>query len=363
MSRNFSLRRRLAISLFCVFLLGIAATATYDRLELKEIRERLRHVTPDTAAAFQLNQMAEQDLEFLAFILVPFTVAAMGVILFITHRSFRGIQRASKRAAQIDIERLDARLEFEDLPDEIVPLVQAVNGTLNRLAAAYTAEQRLTANAAHELRTPLAVLQTRLQSAKLGGVMDWNAIERDLAQLQRVVSQILELARRDSRRLIPGSGERAPVNLARALREAAALLLPLAEQTNRTIDINAPDSLMVEVSAEDLRDLLRNLIENALEHGRGTVSGALERTTDRHGPCALITIDDEGPGVPESLREAAFERFRKLSPQSRGAGLGLAIARQIAESHGGTVEFVDAPHGRIRVVLPLGSATNPADPR
>lgn len=356
MSRNFSLRRRLVISLLGVFLLGIAATATYDRLELQEIRERLRDVTPDTATAFQLSQLAEQDREFLAFILVPFTVAAMGVILFITHRSLRGIQRASKRAAQVDVERLDARLELEDLPNEIVPLVQAVNGTLDRLAAAYTAEQRLTANAAHELRTPLTVLQTRLQTAKLSGDIEWPAIERDLAQLQRVVSQILDLARRDSRRLIPESGDRAPVNLARALREAAAQLLPLAEQTNRSIEVNAPDSLMVEGSADDLRDLLRNLIDNALVHGRGTVSGALERTTDSRGPCALITIDDEGPGVPESLREAAFDRFRKLSPQSRGAGLGLAIARQIAESHGGMVEFVDAPLGRIRVMLPLGSA-------
>jgi two-component system sensor histidine kinase TctE len=352
MSGNFSLRRRLVLALLAVFVLGIAGTATYDRLELQEVRERLRHVSegPETTA-FQFSQMAEQDREFLGFILVPFTLAAIAVILSITHWSLRSIRRASEGAAQIDIRRLDARLDTRDLPSEIVPLVRAVNGTLDRLATAYTAEQRLTSDAAHELRTPLAVLQTRLQTAKLSGAVDWPAIEQDLAHLQRVVAQILDLARKESRQHASERRDPRPVNLARVLREAAALILPLAEQADRIIEIEAPDALWVSGSADDLRDLIRNLLENALVHGRGTIRGTLERAGENGGPArAVISVSDEGDGVPDALQEAMFERFRKLAPRSSGAGLGLAIVRHVARHHGGEASF--ASNATLRVVLP-----------
>lgn len=352
MNRNFSLRRRLVFSLFGVFLLGVAATAVYFRWELAEIGMRLRQLPeiPDVVTA-QFNQMVEVDIEFLGFILVPFTFAAIAVILVITQWSLQGIRRTSSHATHIDIERLDARLDAAGLPNEIVPLVHAMNGTLNRLAVAYAIEQRLTANAAHELRTPLAVLQTRLQKAKFDATFDWPAIERDLAQLNRIVSQILELARKESRH--PGGTiAREALNLARVLREAAAQVLPLAETMNRSLEINAPDRILVEGCADDLRDMLRNLLENALHHGRGAVRGSVSYVRDHDRSCAVVTVTDEGDGVPESLHETMFERFSKLSTQSMGAGLGLAIVRQVARDHGGDAKFASGIQGIVCVTLP-----------
>lgn len=357
MSRHFSLRRRLMLSLFGVFLLGVAATAIYFRLEMREVQQRLRELPAgSTVVSLQFNQMVKEDIEFLGFILVPFTVAAIGVILFITQWSLRGLQRAAQRAAQIDAARLDERLDITDLPNEIVPVVRAINGSLDRLAAAYLAEQRLTANAAHELRTPLAVLQTRLQSAKLNGAIDWPTIEQDLAQLQRVIAQILDLARKESRGPAGALLDRQPVNLARVLREAAAQVLPLAERTNRQIEINAPDTIMVDGFADDLRDMLRNLLENALQHGAGTICGSMR--SDEHDGHArvVVSVADEGAGIPASLHEAVFERFRKLSPRSTGAGLGLSIVRQVARDHGGEAWLASGSQATVRIGLPLSAS-------
>jgi signal transduction histidine kinase len=350
--RAFSLRRRLTLSLFAVFLLGVAATAIYSRWELYEIEQRLHELPAGTAAAtVQFNQMVELGVEFFGYILLPATLGAIGLIWIITNRSLSGIQRASQHAAQIGVERLDARLDVADVPDEVVPLVRSINGSLDRLAAAYTAEQRLAANVAHELRTPLAVLRTRLQTAKLGGALDWPAIERDLAQLERAIAQILDLARKEHKGRAGEPDDRQPVNLARILRETAAQLLPLAERMNRTVEIEAPDQLVVEGSADDLRDMLRNLIENALEHGRGTVRGAAERSARDGQDYVIVTIADEGAGIPETLHEAVFERFQKQSSHSGGAGLGLAIVRQVARAHGGDARFTSSTRGVVEVVL------------
>lgn len=358
---HFSLRRRLVFSLLGVFLLGVAATVVFYRWELAEISEQLKRTPAGPAAtAAQFNQMVEGDIEFLGFILVPFTLAAIAVSLAITRWSLRGVERASERARHIGVESLETRLETEGLPSEIAPLVDAVNDTLERLASAYAAEQRLTSNAAHELRTPLAVLQTRLQKAKAEGAVEWAAIEGDLAHLNAVIAQILDLARREGRRGRRAPADTAaPINLARVLREAAAQVVPLTERMNRVLEIDAPDCIWIPGSAEDLRDLIRNLLENALYHGRGTVRGSACETHGDDSLGAVIEITDEGPGVPEALHDAAFERFRKLSAHSSGAGLGLAIARQIAHDHGGIIGFVAGPHGRVRVVLPTASLREP----
>src|SRR3546814_12098573 len=119
------------------------------------------------------------------------------------------------------------RLTADGLPGEIRPLVDAVNGALDRLAEAYAAERRLTADAAHELRTPLAVLSLRLQRARLDDAIDWPAIEREMARMERLVGQLLELASKEGiRRTDPG--DRQALNLSRIVREAPAAGLPLA---------------------------------------------------------------------------------------------------------------------------------------
>lgn len=301
-----------------------------------------------------IDSLFEEDSENL-LVLAPLAILAPLLIWMISGWSLRPIARKSREAALVGPGRPDIRISLDGLPREIQPLVEAVNGALDRLSSAYSTERRLTANAAHELRTPLAVLNLRLQRARLTGTINWPAIEGELGQMSRLVDQLLDLARKESMSR-EGSIEQAPVvNLSRIVREAAATVVPLMEAQERPLIVDVPDVVLLHGGADDLRDMIRNLLDNALIHGRGTVIARI------HPVAAGVTIEviDEGPGVPSGQEEFVFERFRKLNAESPGSGLGLAIVRQVARTHGGDARFVA---GRGRVVLTLPSTVPCAAP-
>jgi two-component system sensor histidine kinase TctE len=301
-----------------------------------------------------IDSLFEEDSERL-LVLVPLAVLAPLLIWMISGWSLRPIARKSREAALVGPGRPDIRISLDGLPREIQPLVEAVNGALDRLSSAYSTERRLTANAAHELRTPLAVLNLRLQRARLTGTIDWPVVEGELGQMTRLVNQLLDLARKEavSRE---GDIEQAPVvNLSRTVREAAAMVVPLMEAQERPLIVDVPDVVLLRGSADDLRDMIRNLLDNALIHGRGTVIARIH-----HGEGGVtIEVIDEGPGVPSGQEEVVFERFRKLNAESPGSGLGLAIVRQVARTHVGDARFVA---GRGHVVLTLPTTVPPAAP-
>lgn len=231
-------------------------------------------------------------------------------------------------------------------------MVGAVNGALDRLARAFAAERRFVADAAHELRTPLTVLSLRLQEARLSASPDWKRIDRDVAQMSRVVAQLLDLARKDFiEPRDPLSFE--VIDLGRSVREAAALILPLADTEGRVIELDLPDRLPVRGCPGDLRDVFRNLLENALVHGRGTIRVTAKVTRDgAKPPEALVTVADEGTELPVLQRERMFERFRKASPDAVGSGLGLAIVREAVRAHGGVAAFRPSAETAIEILLP-----------
>lgn len=301
---------------------------------------------PGALAASLIEQDATPLLIFIPFIIVGFVLLAL-----VINHTLRPLQRASSEASRIGPASPVARVNSHGLPSEIIPLVTAFNGALDRLSRAYQVEKRLTADAAHELRTPLAILRMRLEQARLtqGESMDWDAIGRDFAQIDRLTGQLLDLARKEQ-----GDTAKADrVNLARISREAAAFMLPLVENAGRTLAVIAPDAVVVINAAEDdLRDMVRNLIENALVHGAGTITVIVERQVERNGAVAVLTVTDEGLGLNAALRTAAFERFRKGDAATPGAGLGLAIVRHVAQSHGGTAAFIDSEHCAVRIKLP-----------
>ncbi len=307
-----------------------------------------------------IDSLFEEDSEHLS-VLIPFALLALGLIWLISGWSLRSIARASREAASVGPRHPDLRISPGGLPREIEPLVEAVNGALDRLSRAYSAEQRLTADAAHELRTPLAVLNLRLQRARLSGTIDWPAVERELTQMSRLVDQLIDLARKESL-----SRERRPedlpiVNLSRLVREAAATVVPLMEAQARRLEVEVPDSVRMRGHADDLRDMVRNLLDNALVHGRGTVSARIEAAPGADG-FVDIEVRDEGPGVPPGQEESIFERFHRLNAETPGSGLGLAIVRQVARSHGGDVRFVPGS-GRVVVRLPASPAPPARRPR
>jgi len=299
----------------------------------------------EDALAFTL---IEEGLEGLFIVLVPFVLISLLIIWLITEWSLRPVARASEQARAIGPGNA-GRIATESLPTEIRPLADAANGAVERLARAYAVEKRLTADAAHELRTPLAVVNLRLQQAKMKNVVDWPTVEREIATLNKLVNQLLDLARKESAENDTDPSSMRLVNLSRIVREAAATVLPLAEEAGRTIEISTPDSARVRGQPDDLRDMVRNLIENGLYHGRGRVKVSIQSVAEpTHG--FVIEVEDEGV---TALDDALFTRFRKGNSSSKGTGLGLAIVRQVARNHGGEASFVpDAASTRIRLYLP-----------
>ena len=247
-----------------------------DRLALVAARAPAGHTAvvgrgqPDPEMLAE-SVLLDEDYEYL-YVLAPFVLLSLALVWPISGWSLRPVARASREAAAVGPANPAARITADRLPDEVRPLAEAVNAALDRLARAYVAERRLTADAAHELRTPLAVLSLRLQKARLGEA-DWPAIERDVTRLGRLVGQLMDLARRES----PARGDVTPaeLNLSRIVRQAAAQVLPLAEEAGRLLEVDAPDEVRVPGRADDLRDMMVNLLDNALVHGAGTISVAV----------------------------------------------------------------------------------------
>jgi two-component system sensor histidine kinase QseC len=324
-----SLRARLACALLLIFLLALGASTALD-------------VLTGRGQGRESSSEPFQD----GLVLLSFTVPALILIWAVSNWTLRPLARASQEARQVGPSDPEARISRAGLPGEIVPLVDAMNGALDRLSAAYETQRRLTADAAHELRTPLSVLQLRLQRARLTGQTDWPALEQDCTRMTRLVEQLLDLARKEQ----AGRGDErmAQMNLCRAAREAAAMIIPLAEAEGRAVVVDLPETLTVAGRHDDLRDMVRNLLHNALAHGQGTVTlaGRIEPGL------AIIEVSDKGPGVAPAMQEAVFERFQKVSQSSPGTGLGLAIVREVVRSHQGTVGFVPGTPSTMRVVLP-----------
>jgi two-component system sensor histidine kinase QseC len=138
------------------------------------------------------------------------------------------------------------------------------------------------------------------------------------------------------------------------------MVVPLMEAQGRRLVVDVPDVVQLRGGADDLRDMIRNLLDNALIHGQGTVIARIRPAPEASGE-VNIEVMDEGAGVPPGQEELIFERFRKLNAESPGSGLGLAIVRQVARAHGGDARFV-AGRGHVVLTLP-GALPLVAQPR
>jgi signal transduction histidine kinase len=335
-----TLRGRLVAAMLAIFILALATSALLDALEAPAARALPR----------LLNAEPFQD----ALVLACFSLPALLLIWLVSSWSLRPLAIASREARSIGPLDPSARISHAGMPAEITPLIDAVNGALDRMADAFEAECRFTENAAHELRTPLCVLDLRLQQARLAAEagntnFDWPAIERDVARMNRLVSQLLDLARRENAGRAGGNTALPPVNLARIGREACAMILPMVEAQNRTLAIDLPETLLVRGQVDDLRNAVCNLLENAAVHGKGAISlvGRLSGAAE-----VILVVSDEGAGISAELDGFVFERFHKGS-QSEGTGLGLAIVREVAHAHGGHANFLPGEPCRVQLTLPV----------
>lgn len=244
-----------------------------------------------------------------------------------------------------------------EVPGEVRPLLQSINALLERLDRAMTLQSRFVADAAHQLKTPVAGLQAQIELALR---QDDAALTREslmvfqngLERLARLVSQLLSLARNEPD--AAASVRMARIDLNELALQTASAWVP--EALSRNIDLGferAPSAVLIDGDAERLRELFDNLLDNAIRYSSS--GGQVTVQVSGH-PRPSISVNDDGPSIPTDERLRVFERFhRLLGTGNEGSGLGLAIAQEIARIHGASISLADDLDGvgnRFTVTFP-----------
>jgi two-component system, OmpR family, sensor histidine kinase TctE len=336
-----------------------SADLTPPLVQVAETLDKRSQLATEIARGVMLSQFA----------ILPLAVV---LIWFALTRGLRPLDELQRRIRQRAIGDLSP-IDESAAPEEVSPLVAAINDLLARLDRSIGVQKHFLADAAHQLKTPLAGLRMQAELAQReadGG--DAKAVKRSLHQIARssqqaahMVNQLLAMARaedaNEARRVTP-------FNLSAVATEVVHDFVPRALAKGLDLGFEGPgakDAAAPRVVGEAVlvRELIRNLVDNAVQYtpGGGTVTVRL--LPDPYGQVAVLQVEDNGPGIPEGERELVFQPFyRALGTEVDGSGLGLAIVREIAERHGGTVEIeamnprAVSPGTRITVRLP--TATN-----
>ncbi len=280
--------------------------------------------------------------------LKPFALLLPVLALFIWIAVGSALEPLRRLTAQVKARRVDAldSLPATTLPDEVQPLVLALNDLLGRLRAALERERAFMADAAHELRTPLTALHLQMAMlARASGEAERDAamgtLSAGIDRAIHLVEQMLALARQEPR---PGR-QTVPVRLDELARDIVAELIPLADAGRIDLGIAAAQPATVAGDADALRTLLRNLIDNAVRYS--PAGGRVDVNIESAAAGPRLTVTDEGPGIPPEERTRVFDRFyRRAGTTPPGSGLGLAIVKAIADAHGATVSLADGPGGK-----------------
>lgn len=275
-----------------------------------------------------LDDLVAEFLKKVGWTTIPIMLFLLIADILIVRHAMQPLLRLSAKAREISPVRINIRLPVDNIPREISPLVTAVNQALDRLESGFRQQREFTGDVAHELRTPLAVLRTRLET--FPDQKSVAALHRDVEIMSRVVSQLLDSAEMET--LVVDPDERA--DLHQVATDVAEFVAPLALTQKKAINLGGTrHPVWVNGNAETLRRAIRNLAENAIRHApSGTAVEILV------GSDGTVSVLDRGEGIDPAKREAIFERF--VSGDSRrtgGAGLGLSIVKKIVETHGGSI--------------------------
>ncbi|MBB1633879.1 sensor histidine kinase [Cupriavidus sp. UME77] len=276
---------------------------------------------------------------------------ALGIVWFGVRRGLRPLHRLSATVAERGADDL-APLEQKDLPAEMKPLVEAINQYVARLHRMLLARKRFFADAAHQLKTPLAIMQAQSELALRE--RDGDRILRHLRPLHdtvrhaaKGVQQLLSLSR-----LEPDSGYAPallPLRLDTLARDVALEWAPVARAGQVDLGFEADAPVQVLGQAELLQELAGNLVDNAIRYAGPGAQVTVRVAGPENQP--LLQVVDSGPGVPDDERDKVFQRFYRgeSTPAQDGSGLGLPIVRQIARAHGATVALEETPGGGLTV--------------
>jgi len=307
-------------------------------------------VTAYSGTSLEAVPEASRALRGLLWVGTPLTVLLIGLASWLlTGRALRPVEAIRAEVAGISGQALDRRVPVPPADDEIRRLAVTMNDMLDRLDDAHRRQRDFVADASHELQSPVAAIRTQLEVALAHpDGTDWRGLANDLlsdcGQMERLVHDLLFLARDG---VAPAATTLSLLDLDDLVFEECARARTM---TTVRIETGGVSAAPVRGSADELRRLVRNLLENAVRHARSQVRVGLTQSAG----LTRLDISDDGPGVPPSERERIFDRFYRgddsRSRESGGTGLGLPIARAIAEHAGGRVELADSQVGAHFVV-------------
>lgn len=319
---------------------GQGPTTVYVASSLEDVGEALE-------AAVEVGMVA-----------LPILVVVLAAgIWVLVGRTLSPVEAIRTEADEISGSDLHRRVPEPASEDEIGRLARTLNRMLGRLESSAERQRRFAADAAHELRTPVASIRTTLETARNSTrSINWDEVSGDVLadaiRMQQLTEQLLLLARVDAGR---PHQRRRDVDLDDIVAQAVDRYHGIDE-----IDVETTSLQPIRVTGEPilLERVITNLLDNAVAHATARVEIALRQ--DQHN--AVLTVDDDGPGIPPDQREAVFERFTRLDyartrDQGEGAGLGLAIVDDIVQAHGGTVDVDDGHLGGARLQIQLPTHT------
>jgi two-component system, OmpR family, sensor kinase len=329
--------------------LGFATVATSEGrwrvFGVQALTKVIQVAQPMSVRQHRAVELALQTLK-------PFALLLPGLALLIWVTVGYALEPLQRLTALVKARRVSTLepLPATPLPDELLPLAAALNDLLARLRGALERERAFMADAAHELRTPLTALHLQMgmlarASSEAERAAAMETLSAGVQRIIRLVEQLLSLARQEPR----AQGERVPVRLEELAREVVAELVPLADSGRIDLGVSTAEPLSVHGDPDDLRTLLRNLVDNAVRYSGagGRVDVSVEEVASGDGRMARLTVSDNGPGIPPEERERVLDRFyRRAGSQPPGSGLGLAIVKAIADAHGAAVQLGDGPSGK-----------------
>ncbi len=301
-------------------------------------REEIVQVAQDMAARRDMARALATRSVLPGLLMAP---VLMAVLWWVVLRSMAPVARVQREMALRRVDDLSPVSE-EGVPIEVHPLIMELNLLFARVKKAFEGQQHFVADAAHELRSPLAALKVQVQG--LQRATDEEARQRAARRLTagidratHLVDQLMMLARQEAH---GAEGLQAqPVDLAQVALLALTDVLPSAQQ--RQVDLGVVETRATQVmgQADTLRVLVRNLLDNGSKYT--PAGGAVDLSVHREGHDAVLTVEDSGPGIPLDHRERVWDRFYRLpGSQADGSGLGLTIVKAVADAHGASVELL-----------------------
>lgn len=279
---------------------------------------------------------------------VPFAIFSIWAVSGVLRQTLKPLSEIAEQARAVSEFRDIRPLKVENPPVEVVDLVQALNGSLTRLAAAMERERAFILDASHTLRTPLAALKARLQLD--GGQADLGKLRRDIDALIRLSSQLLAHANADRLNVLPDRKS----DFSELIIDVVSRMEPLAREKGVDLGCEGCDQLLpARADPDGISIALVNLIENAIEYSPagGAVTVHLSRAP------LMISVEDQGPGVPPEKLPEISQRFTRASQgRGHGAGLGLAIVDQIMRAHGGRLRIANNEGPGLTVALDFSEA-------